>query len=348
MGNQFPTTDSIMYRTIHHQPADVAFLVNQGWSDAEAAADLISGADRIWITGIGTSYHAALVGGWLLRSSGYDARAVSSFDFATYPDQYPVGRNDAVIVQAHTGVKSYSALAMERAVASARSVISIGSISAEHPGSQFVLRTVIRETSAAYTTSHLTAMTRLAQIATLLGKPGLQPELATVPEKIASIIDRLGEIEEPARQAAQRHIYAIGSSPNEPTALEFVIKAREAALAQVDGLGAEQFFHGPIVATDANDYGIVVTQSGPSLARTQAIAQALVDIGLPLWTVGDTDPGLGTHFATSPITEMLSPLLNVVPIQIFAYHLAAIRGTHPDRFRREDQTYSDAFALLTL
>jgi glucosamine 6-phosphate synthetase-like amidotransferase/phosphosugar isomerase protein len=45
---------------------------------------------------------------------------------------------------------------------------------------------------------------------------------------------------------------------------------------------------------------------------------------------------------------MISPLLAVVPIQIFAYHLAALRGTHPDRFRREDPIYADAFSLLTL
>ena len=348
MTTPFPTTDSIMYRTMHHQPADVAFLVNQGWAEAEAAADLLAGADRIWVTGIGTSFHAALVGGWLLRSAGYDARAVTSFDFATYPDQYPVGRNDAVIVQAHTGVKSYSALALERAAASARSVISIGSISAEHPGSELILRTVIRETSAAYTTSHVCAMTRLAQLAVLLGNAELRADLQALPTHLESVVNRIGAIDEPARAAANRHIYAIGSGPNEPTALEFVIKAREAALAQVDGLGAEQFFHGPIVAADKDDYGIVVTQSGPTLPRTEAIALGLTEIGLPIWTVGDTDPGLGTHFATPPINELISPLLNVVPIQAFAYHLAAIRGTHPDRFRREDQAYVDAFSLLTL
>jgi glucosamine 6-phosphate synthetase-like amidotransferase/phosphosugar isomerase protein len=45
---------------------------------------------------------------------------------------------------------------------------------------------------------------------------------------------------------------------------------------------------------------------------------------------------------------LISPLLTVVPIQIFAYFLAATRGTHPDRFRREDPVYADAFGLLTL
>ena len=349
MPDTFPTTDSVMYQTMLRQPDDVAAIVTGDWSEIDNAAQLISGADRIWLTGIGTSYHAALVGGWLLRSAGYDARAVTSFDLATYPDQYPILPNDGVILLAHTGVKSYSSRALERAVANAAAVISIGSQSADHPGSQAVLRTCIRETSAAYTSSHLCAMVRLAQLATVLGNPALRVDVHRLPDILRATVARVDEIEHAARDAADRHIYAFGAGPNEPTALEFVIKAREAALAIVDGLGAEQFFHGPIVAANRNDYGIAVTQSGPSLARVTAIARALAEIGLSVWTTGDTDPRLGgTHFPTESITEVLSPIVNVVPIQMFAYHLAAIRGTHPDRFRRENPVYADSFNLLTL
>jgi glucosamine--fructose-6-phosphate aminotransferase (isomerizing) len=349
VGDAFPTTDSVMYQTIHRQPADASALLEHGWTDAEAAATIIAGANRIWLTGIGTSYHAALVGGWLLRFAGKDARAVTSFDFATYPNHYPVGSGDAVVLLAHTGVKSYSARALERAAAQAGAVISIGSESAEHPGSQAILRTCIRETSAAYTSSHLCAQIRLAQLAVLLGAGHLRDELLTLPDHLATIIARFAEIEGPAREAASKHIYAIGAGPNEPVALEFVIKAREAALQQADGLGAEQYFHGPIVPVDEIDYGIAVIQSGPALERTKSIIGAVRELGAPIWTTGDSDPGLGgTHFGTPPITEALSPLLNVVPIQIFAYHLAAIRGTHPDRFRREDPVYANAFGLLTL
>ena len=75
----FPTTDSFMYQTMHRQPDDVRRLVTDGWDDAREAADIIRRAERIWVTGIGTSFHAALVGGWLLRATGRDARAVLSF-----------------------------------------------------------------------------------------------------------------------------------------------------------------------------------------------------------------------------------------------------------------------------
>lgn len=349
MDTPFPTTDSFMYQTIHRQPADLNRVLAD-WSAAEVAAGIIAGANRIWITGIGTSYHAALAGAWLLRSTGRDARAVTSFDFASYPDQFPLGPSDAVIVQAHTGVKSYSALALQRAVAAGVPVISIGSDSAEHPGSQLILRTCEREKSAAYTSSHLCAMARLAQIAVALGAKDLREPLHALPDQIAAVLTRVSEIEPAARDALDRHIYAIGAGPNEPTALEFVIKAREAALQQCDGLGLEQFFHGPIVAVSDGDYGLVISASGPSARRTALVAGALGDIGCHVWSTGDADPGVpgGVHFALPETHEMISPLLAVVPIQIFAYHLAALRGTHPDRFRREDPIYADAFSLLTL
>jgi len=350
MSAPFPTTDSEMYQAIHRQPQDLQRILSDGWADAEQTAAIIAGASRIWITGIGTSYHAALVGGWLLRSAGRDARAVTSFDFATYPDQFPLSAGDAVIIQAHTGVKSYSALALARAVAAGVPVISIGSESADHPGSQLILRTVEREKSAAYTTSHLCAMARLAQLAVALGSDGLRDPLMALPDQIAAVIEREGEIEPVAQDAANRHIYAIGAGPNEPTALEFVIKAREAALQLCDGLGLEQFFHGPIVAVNSGDFGLVVSASGASTHRTAAVATGLAEIGCVVWSIGDADPAISgaTHFAMPATYELISPLMNVVPIQIFAYHLAVTRGTHPDRFRREDSIYADAFSLLTL
>ncbi|MCA9858836.1 MAG: SIS domain-containing protein, partial [Thermomicrobiales bacterium] len=164
-----PTTDSFLYQTMHRQPADLRNLIENGWEQAAEGAAIIEGARRVFVTGIGTSYHAALAGAWLIRATGKDARAVSSFDLAFYPDSWTLHSGDAVVVMAHTGVKTYSKVALERAVEGGAKAISIGSTTAEHPGSKKILRTIEREKSAAYTSSHLCAMTVLAQIAVELG-----------------------------------------------------------------------------------------------------------------------------------------------------------------------------------
>lgn len=100
-----PITDSAMYRTIHRQPEELRRLLSEGWEQAAEAAERLQGARRVYTVGIGTSYHAALVGSWLLRAAGCDARAVNSFDFAVYPEAVDLGPKDAVVVLAHTGVK---------------------------------------------------------------------------------------------------------------------------------------------------------------------------------------------------------------------------------------------------
>src|ERR1700737_4450767 len=106
-----------MYQTMHRQPDDLRRLLDSGWAPAEEAATRLAPARRVYTVGIGTSYHAALVGAWLLRAAGSDARAVSSFDFSLYPESADVTPNDAVVVMAHSGVKTYSAESLSRATA---------------------------------------------------------------------------------------------------------------------------------------------------------------------------------------------------------------------------------------
>jgi glutamine---fructose-6-phosphate transaminase (isomerizing) len=352
-----PTTDSFMYQTMHRQPAEVRRILSDGWQQVQTGAEIIGGATRVFITGIGTSYHAALVGSWLIRAAGFDARAVLSFDLAHYPESYRLTADDAVIVMAHTGVKTYSGVAMKHASDAGAKVISVGSQSAEHPGSQHILRTVDREKSAAYTASHLVAMTVLAQLAIHLGETRgvdgaaeMRQGLEQLPDAIQAALDRSEHVAEIAREAVNRRVYAAGAGPNEATALELVIKAREAAYGQVDALAAEQFLHGPMVAVNAGDLAVMIHIEGASAHRTAEISAVLDKMGTLLWIVGQpaTTVSEAPLFELPVMPEMISPLLAVVPMQMLAYEMAVLKGVHPDTFRRDDPVYQEAFGLLTL
>ncbi len=349
-------SQSQMELTLRRQPADLERLLGEGWEQAERAVDLIGTAGRIILTGIGTSYHAALVGAWLLRAAGMDARAISSFDFARYGEQFPLDADDAVVVFAHTGVKRFSGDALSAAAATDATVISVGSQTAEHPGSLLTLRTTPRETSAAYTSSHLCAMTVLAQVATDLGErrgaegvAGFRDALSALPGQVAEAIARFDEIDPVARYAVEHRTYAAGAGPNEATALEAVIKVREAAYGHIDALAAEQFLHGPMVAFNEGDLLVMVNVEGKSTDRTAGIAAVGAAMGGKLWIVGEgIDLAGATTFALPALPEMLSPLLAVVPMQMLALSMAQIKGLNPDTFRRDDERYKDAFGLLKL
>ncbi|MBV9542891.1 MAG: SIS domain-containing protein [Chloroflexi bacterium] len=352
-----PTTDSAMYQTMHRQPEDLRRLLGGGWPAAREAAERLSTARRVFTIGIGTSYHAALVGAWLLRAAGSDARAVSSFDFARYPESVVLGSDDAVVVMAHSGVKRYSAESLARAEAAGVTRISVGSLTAVHEGSQQILRTVERERSAAFTASHLAAMTVLAQIATELGQTrgatattDFRAALDGLPEQVAGVLARGDEVLPIAREAVGQRIYAVGAGPNEATALEAVIKVREAAQGWIDGLGLEQFLHGPLIAINQGDLAVLVNVPGRATERIGQIAQVLNGVGARLWLIGAAVEGLpsASVFQLTPITELISPLLAVVPVQLLAYHMATIKGINPDMFRRDEPRYADALGLLKL
>lgn len=352
-----PTTDSAMHQTMHRQPEDLRRLFQTGWGTAAEAADLVGGAQRIFVIGIGTSYHAAQVGAWLLAAAGYDARAVMSYDFALYPEDAEMRLNDAVIVMAHSGVKRYSTQSLRRAAAAGATVISIGSQTAEHPGSQLILRTVIRETSAAFTASHTAAMTVLAQIATTLGERrgaagvgGFRAALERLPDQIAGVLAREDEILPIAREAVARRVYVAGAGPNAPTATEAVIKVREAAQGNIDALPLEQFLHGPMVSVNTGDLVALVNVPGRGTERTAEAAALFEALGVKLWLVGDGVAAAPSArvFSLPTTDELISPLLAVVPMQLLAYHMAVLKGINPDRFRRDDPKYAAAFGLLTL
>jgi glucosamine--fructose-6-phosphate aminotransferase (isomerizing) len=346
-----------MYQTMHRQPAELRRIPPVCEDAARRAADLVAPARRIFVVGIGTSYHAALVGEWLLGAAGSEAQAVMSFDFATYPDVYPLETGDAVVVMAHSGTKTFSTRSVERARDSGATVVSVGSLTAEHPGSQLVLRTVEREKSAAFTASHTAAMTVLAQVATELGErrgrrqvSGFRAGLEALPDQVAEVLEREDEVRLVAPACAEHQTYVTGAGPNGPTALEAVIKVREAAHAHIDALPLEQFLHGPIVVVNEGDVGVVVTVKGSnpaSVARAAEIAQVLDRIGASVWLVGQSLPSVpgATVFALPEVTELLSPILAVVPMQILAYQVAVIMGSHPDSFRRDDPRYANALSL---
>lgn len=351
-----PTTDSAMYQTIHRQPDDLRRLLREGWSQAEEAAARLRSARRVYTVGIGTSYHAALVGAWLLRAAGLDARAVSSFDFALYPASAPLSADDAVIVMSHTGTRQFSNKSMERAIAAGATRLSVGSLTAEHAGSQQVLRTVERDRSAAFTSSHLGALTVLAQLATVVGDQAhasltgdFRVALQRLPDNVADVLSREQEVKPVAVAAATRRIYAAGAGPNEATALEAVIKVREAAQGWIDALAIEQFLHGPIVSVNEGDQAIVIQVPGHGAERVAGITRVLAAIGTHIWLVGQSVEGVNaTVFALPETPELISPLLAVVPMQLFAYFMAAEKHINPDRFRRDDERYNRAFGLVQL
>ena len=331
------------YQTIHSQPDDLRTMFARERGRIAEAAHLLGNASRVLTIGIGSSHHASQISAWLLRAAGVDALPIHAFDFLHYPEQYPIRPGDAAIIFGHSGSTTFTRQALEQIVVEGVPTIAVGATTAEHHGARVFLRTIEPETSTTYTSSHLCAMTVIAQVAAAIGA-SFGPALADLPDQVELILARELEIWPVAEASVGKRIYAYGAGPNAVTATELMIKVREAAFHSIDGMAAEQFLHGPTVSFNAGDRAVVIHVPGAGQERVAAIAKVNAAMGGAIWTVGQPIPGLAAdHFALPVVPEMISPLLALVPMQLFASRLAAIRDTNPDNFRRDDPVYAAAF-----
>ncbi len=152
----------LFYEAIKRQPADLSRVLDEARPAAAQAAERLARATRLYLCGVGTSYHAAQVGEALFRTFGVDAWAVHSFDFAIHPPQ--LSPDHAVLVISHEGTTTYSLEAMRLAERHAGTFIRITGMGSEVPDVGIVIRTVQQELSSAHTSSYLAAMAVLARI----------------------------------------------------------------------------------------------------------------------------------------------------------------------------------------
>lgn len=350
-----------LYRSIHAQPTAVRELLND-WDGPTQAAEKLAHTPRIYLAGIGTSFHAATVGEYLLRFAGADAWALRSFEFVHYPR--PLQINDGVIVISHRGSKLHGSLAVQRAVNAHVPTIGITGKNSKMQGPEIVLETVEQDPSSTHSISYVAALTRLAQIAarlaTLYGHTQeaqrLEQGLAQLPALMEHILAREDEVRQVAQEAVahSRRIYFVGAGPNSVTAPEGALKAKEAAYITTEGFELEQAIHGPQVAFETEDLLIPISVRGAAQARMADLLLLLSEIGPHLWLIGEapsaeTAPLLQRphwgHFSlgdTTSLPEELTPLLTALPVQLLAEFLASARGTNADSFRADQEAYKQA------
>ena len=307
---------SKMREAIESQPDELARLLADDTA-AKAAAKWLADR-RVRLIGIGTSWHAAHHGAWLLREAGVDAEALHAADVAPY--DVAISPDDGVIVLSHTGGTGYSMTMLERARQAGAATVYISGI-----GNGGDIETVAAEQSYAYTASHTGAMLALAQIATHLGAQ--LGSLDQIPGRVAAVLDAPG----PLIDVPARLVELIGAGPNGWTAAEGALKIREASYVAAEGLSSEQFFHGPSVALDKQDTLVVLDGGGPMADRTEAIAAAVEVTGAKV-----------VRFAQRELGEALSVFPLTVVVQRVAVELSEKKAVSPDRFRYEEDSQREA------
>ena len=336
-----------MYDCIQDQPEAITKILETQGAAADELAERASGARRVHVCGIGTSWHAALVGERLFRSVGLaETRAWHSFEFSTYPP--PLSGDDLVIVMAHSGTKRYSgeALALAKASGASTALVTCLTSEARLDQADVVLRTTYRDRSSAFTISHTGAMTALAMTASrIAGGEGLGRELEELPDAVARALKTEPEVRSLVEKVKGYGWYCFaGWGPNASTAYEVALKINEAAYDVTTAFQLEQFLHGPFVATGSRCAVTLIAPPGPGYERALEIGKAVKATGAGLAAlVAEGDERISAaadETVTLPrVSEALSPIVYLVPLQLFTYWLALDRGRNPDTFRLDDPSH---------
>jgi len=345
-----------MHDAIYAQPGALRLVTRPNTAALEGAAERLRAMEHVVIFGIGTSWHAALVGELLLAhvgGLGHRVRALHSFELASYWPAPPA--RTGVVAISHRGSKRFSQEALVRAKSDGGVGIALSGKDAVPLGdAEFTLVTVNQENSAAHTGGYTGALALLAALAAGVGRDdAFAHALDPVPDQLAFLLGQESWETLAERFGDRRRYWFVGGGPNTATAYEAALKMSEANYATASGFNCEQFLHGAYAAMSADDLLVLVSPPGPARARCLDAARVAKAIGTPVLALAREDDremaGLAAETIALPeIDELLSPILAIVPLQLLAYHFAIRRGVNPDTVRIAEPPYARARELVTL
>ena len=204
------------------------------------------------------------------------------------------------------------------------------------------------EISVASTKALVSQLTALVLLTIFLGRQRkmsaavgrkIAAELLRIPQKAQRILDARSAIEKLAKKYSKnRDFLFIGRKYNYPIAFEGAIKLKEISYIHAEGYGAGEMKHGPIAMIDEHfpTFALATRDSvyEKMLSNIQQIKARKGPV-IAIATEGDREIGkLADDVIYVPKTlELLSPILNVIPLQLFAYYFAKEKGLNVDRPR---------------
>jgi glucosamine--fructose-6-phosphate aminotransferase (isomerizing) len=311
---------------------------------------------KIAITGCGTAYHAGLVGMYLLRSL---VRLPVEMELASefrYGDPI-IDPTTLVVAMSQSGETADTIEAVRIAKASGSIVLGVCNVLGSHltrlaDGTLYTRGGPEIGVAATKTyVSQVTAMTLLAlSLAALRGTAGAKrlAEIADgtklLPAAVDVVLNTSDEIRKAAREIRKaQSVLFIGRYINFPTALEGALKLKEISYIHAEGYPAGEMKHGPIALLDSSVPVVgIMTEDRvrekmlSNLMESKAREAPLIVVA----NHGDRDAkAIADHvFWVPKVDELLSPVVNIIPLQLLAYHIADIEGKDVDQPRNLAKT----------
>jgi glucosamine--fructose-6-phosphate aminotransferase (isomerizing) len=348
-----------MLKEIFEQPESVRNTMRGHLLEEEGTArvtglnltdDDIKRINRVVITACGTSWHSGLIGETLLEEW---ARIPVEVEYASeFRYRNPVLDERTLVIGISQSGETADTLAAireaKRKGARTVGVVNVvGSTIAREVDGGIYLHAgpEVGVASTKAFTSQVTALAmialrfaRLRNLSILQGREIIQA-LKNIPEKIQSILERAHEVEALAeRYGRATNMLYLGRGVNFPVALEGALKLKEISYIHAEGYPAAEMKHGPIALIDELMPVIFIAPRDAVHGKIVSNIEEVRARGgqvVALITEGDTDIArLAAATFTIPETiDLLTPLLTVIPLQLYSYYVAVRRGCNVDQPR---------------
>lgn len=352
--------EHFMLKEIHEQPRSIhdcfrgRLNAQKGWvalgGIREYEQKMIQ-ANRLVMVACGTSWHAALVGEYLIEDL---ARINVEVEYASeFRYRNPIiHENDVVIAISQSGETADTLAALELAKSKGATILGVCNVVGSSisritdAGSYTHAGPEIGVASTKAFTAQVTILTMIAL--SLANKKGtisksrfheLLVELEAIPEKVKMLLSKNKDIERIAEKYknATNALY-LGRGSSFPVALEGALKLKEISYIHAEGYPAAEMKHGPIALIDENMPVFVIATKGNSYEKVVSnIQEVKARKGqiIAIVTEGDeTVKDIADHIIEIPESdEILVPLLATIPFQLLSYHIAVMRGCNVDQPR---------------
>ena len=352
--------DHFMLKEIYEQPKSIIDTL-RGRIDPKTNDIILGGirdyesrvvkADRIIIIACGTSWHAGLIGEYLIEKL---ARMNVEVEYASeFRYRNPIiTKKDVVIAISQSGETADTLAALEIAKENGALTLGICNVvgssipRATDGGTYTHAGPEIGVASTKAFTTQITVLAlfalRFSQLRKTVERENydlLISQLTTAPEKIEYLLKQNDDIEEIARKFkdASNFLY-LGRGLNFPVALEGALKLKEISYIHAEGYPAAEMKHGPIALIDQEMPIVVIATRKDNYEKVVSNIQEVKARGgqlIAIVTEGDTEvKAIADYCIEIPKSfREITPLLSIVPLQLLSYHIALMRGCNVDQPR---------------
>ncbi len=349
-----------MLKEIHEQPdvlarttfdridiqgADVRF---EGGAFDDA---FVRGIERIQVLGCGTALHAGMIARYLIEGlAGIPVDVDFASEFRYRDPRLVPGTLALAISQSGETADTLAATRLARELgAKVACICNVGGSSQVRESDASILTHAGPEIGVASTKAFTAQVAAATLLAIRLGRGrGVMPahrarqlleELRLLRPKVDALLTSKAVAE--ARRIAELHAASrgflfLGRGVNFPVALEGALKLKEIAYVHAEGYAAGEMKHGPIALIDPGMTILVINSAGRVADKTRANIEQVKARGGVTVSIGSDS---GSHAIADACvhvpetSEWLSPILNVIPLQLISYHIAEIRGCDIDKPR---------------